>query len=195
MSYRLRLSRPAGWFGVLAAGCLLAFAPAASAAITRVSTDPFGNTSSQHATELEPDTFASGQTVLSAFQVGRFFDGGATDIGFARSTDGGSTWSSGFLPGLTATSNTGGTTGAPYERVSDASVAHDATNGAWLVSSIPITSTGLVPTVFVSRSTDGGASFGAPVSIPPPPARSVNLDKNWSACDNTSPSPRTISST
>jgi hypothetical protein len=187
MSYRLRLSRPAGWFGVLAAGGLLAFAPAASAAITRVSTDPFLNTSSQHATELEPDTFASGQTVLSAFQVGRFFDGGATDIGFARSTDGGSTWSSGFLPGLTATSGAGGTTGAPYERVSDASVAHDATNGAWLVSSIPITSTGLVPTVFVSRSSDGGVSFGAPVSIPPPPARSVNLDKNWSACDNTSP--------
>ena len=38
----------------------------------------------------------------SAFQVGRFFDGGATDIGFATSADGGVTWDdAGFLPGLT----------------------------------------------------------------------------------------------
>jgi hypothetical protein len=52
--------------------------------LTRVSSDPFTNTTSQHATELEPDTFSSGSTVVSAFQVGRFFSGGATDIGFAN---------------------------------------------------------------------------------------------------------------
>jgi len=34
---------------------------------------------------------------VSAFQVGRFFNGGSSDIGFATSTDGGKTFSSAFL--------------------------------------------------------------------------------------------------
>lgn len=41
--------------------------------ITRISTDPFSNVSSQHATEVEPSLFASGLTIVSAFQSGRFF--------------------------------------------------------------------------------------------------------------------------
>src|SRR4051794_41972844 len=66
-----------------AATCLGAVVPSASAAVvlTRVSSDPFNNPTSQHATELEPDTFAHGSTVVGAFQVGRFFNGGASDIG------------------------------------------------------------------------------------------------------------------
>src|SRR4051812_7832073 len=168
---------------------LVASPAAANAPLTRISSDPFANTTSQHATEVEPDTFANGSTIVSAFQVGRFFDGGGTDIGFSRSTDGGSTWTSGFLPGLTATSGLQGSTGAAYERVSDASVAYDAKHATWLVSSIPITFSGNVPTVFVSRSTDGGATWREPVSIPPPPVRQVDLDKNWTVCDNTASSP------
>src|SRR3954451_4228121 len=74
----------------------------ANVPLTRVSADPFANPTSQHATEVEPDTFASGATVVAAFQVGRFFDGGATDIGFVRSGDGGVSWGTpGFLPGMT----------------------------------------------------------------------------------------------
>src|SRR3954449_2123196 len=88
----------------LAAAALLGAGPAhARAAVTRVSQDPFNNATSQHATEVEPDTFASGNTVVAAFQVGRFFDGGSSDIGWARSADGGATWSTlSFLPGLTS---------------------------------------------------------------------------------------------
>ncbi|MEA2409685.1 MAG: hypothetical protein QOC77_246, partial [Thermoleophilaceae bacterium] len=158
----------------------------ANVPITKISADPFVNTTSQHATEVEPDTFANGSTVVSAFQVGRFFNGGGTDIGTARSTDGGATWGTpSFLPGLTATSGIGGASGAPYERVSDASVAFDRRHNTWLVSSIPLEfNTLTVPTVFVSRSTDGGATWGNPVSIPPPPTK-VDLDKNWTVCDNT----------
>jgi len=58
----------------------------------RVSSDPSTNPSSQHATEVEPDTFAHHGTVVAAFQVGRFVTGSATDIGFVRSGDGGTTW-------------------------------------------------------------------------------------------------------
>jgi hypothetical protein len=185
--------RTASLGALVAATALAAVSPAhANLPITRISTDPFTNSTSQHATEVEPDTFASGSTVVSAFQVGRFFDGGATDIGFARSTDGGSTWTHDSLPGLTATSGIPGSTGGPFERVSDASVAFDARHNTWLVSSIPLEPGSLtVPTVFISRSTTGGASWTDPVSTPPPavPATKVDLDKNWTVCDNTTTSP------
>jgi hypothetical protein len=160
---------------------------AANVPLTRVSTDGFTNATSQHATEVEPDTFAAGRTVVSAFQVGRFFNGGATDIGFARSGDGGATWgTAGFLAGTT--SSAGFST--PFERVSDASVAFDAAHGVWLISSIPILPNTAVPTVFVHRSTDDGRTFDPkPVQLPPPASNSVNLDKNWTVCDNTRTSP------
>ncbi|HEY8625951.1 MAG TPA: sialidase family protein [Solirubrobacteraceae bacterium] len=176
---------------LLSALAALTFAASASAnvALTRISTDPFTNTTSQHATEVEPDTFANGSTVVTAFQVGRFFNGGGSDIGFATSTDGGATWpTSGFLPGLTSTSRLGGTTGAPFERVSDASVAFDALHGTWLVSSIPITSSLGVPNVFVNRSIDGGVTWSDLASIPAPTANKISLDKNWTVCDNSSTS-------
>src|SRR6476659_4658815 len=70
----------------------------ANVALTRVSSDPFtygpANDGAQvsHATEVEPDTFAHGSTVVGAFQVARVFDGGAVDIGVARSSNGGRTW-------------------------------------------------------------------------------------------------------
>src|SRR4051794_4507211 len=179
--------------GALAAGVLLALPAAATAnvPVTAISHDPFANTTSQHATEVEPDTFSNGSTIVSAFQVGRFFNGGGTDIGFSRSTDGGATWSSGFLPGLTATSGIGGATGAPFERVSDASVAYDKRHNTWLISSIPLEfSTTNVPTVFVNRSTDGGATWTGPVRTPDPAGTNkVDLDKNWTVCDNTTSSP------
>jgi hypothetical protein len=107
---------------------LLAFnTPAAHAAIpqTQIITDPFTNTTSQHKSVVEPDTFAFGNTIVSAAQDGRFFDGGGSDIGYATSTDGGSTWIQGTLPGIT--NNNGGT--GTFQRVSDASVAYDTTSG------------------------------------------------------------------
>jgi hypothetical protein len=182
-----------GLFGGLAVAAVLALAApaAANAALTKISSDPFTNTTSQHRTEVEPDTFANGSTVVSAFQVGRFFNGGSSDVGWATSADGGTTWTHGFLSGLTATSGLPGGTGSSFERVSDASVAYDAKAGVWLVSSIPIESNLVVPTVFVNRSDDAtGTTWSSdPASIPPPVANKVNLDKNWTVCDNHSGSP------
>ncbi len=60
--------------------------------LTKVSTDPFTDTDAQHATEVEPDTFANGNTIVSAYQVGRVFGGGSSDLGWSTSTDGGATW-------------------------------------------------------------------------------------------------------
>lgn len=173
----------------LAALSLLAAAAPAAAAVplTRVSTDPFANPTSQHATEVEPDTFAANGTVVATFQVGRFFNGGATDIGFVRSGDGGATWGApGFLADTTFSA---GFATSEFERVSDASVAYDAAHGVWLISSIPLRPDTSVPTVFVNRSTDDGRTFGAPVRMPPPVSNSVDLDKNWTVCDNSTASP------
>jgi hypothetical protein len=147
-----------------------------------VSTDPFTNATSQHQTEVEPDTFANGNTIVATFQVGRFFNGGGTDIGFARSGDSGATWTSGMLPGMTFTSGAA----SPFERVSDPSVAYDAAHGTWLISSLPILPNVASPTVFVNRSTDDGRTWSTPVSIPPPVSNSIDLDKNWTVCDNVS---------
>jgi hypothetical protein len=172
---------------VAVAAAMLVAAPAARANVplTRVSADPFANPTSQHATEVEPDTFANGATVVAAFQVGRFFNGGATDIGFSRSGDGGTSWSAGFLPGMTFSSGAA----SPFERVSDASVAYDAAHATWLISSIPLLPSTAVPTVFVNRSTDDGRTWTTPVQIPPPIANRVDLDKNWTVCDNGAASP------
>jgi hypothetical protein len=176
--------------GLAAAATFLVLGAAASAAVplTRVSADPFANSASQHATEVEPDTFANGSTVVAAFQVGRIFNGGGADIGFARSADGGSTWTSSFLPGLTAVAGSYADPSSPFGAVSDASVAYDAKHAVWLISSIPITPT-IVPTVDVSRSTDDGVTFGDAVQIPAPATKKVDLDKNWTVCDNHVSSP------
>jgi hypothetical protein len=161
---------------VLAAGPALANVP-----LTPVSSDPFTNPTSQHRTEVEPDTFAFGTTIVSAFQVGRFFDGGGSAIGFATSTNGGASWTSGFLPGITKFFG-----GGTFDRASDPAVTFDAQDNVWMISSLALSEAGGVhgAAVVTSRSTNGGLTWSNPVTT----ATGSNLDKNWIACDNTSSS-------
>ena len=63
--------------------------------VTQISTDTFTNSTSQHETEVEPASYSFGSTIVSVFQIGRFTDGGASDIGFSTSTNGGTTWTHG----------------------------------------------------------------------------------------------------
>src|SRR6266566_7616701 len=157
---------------------------AAGEHVIQISRDPFTNPDSQHQTEVEPDTFAFGNTIVTAFQQGRFFDGGASDIGFATSTNGGETFVHGSLPGSTVNSTPPNPT---YGRGSDASVAFDAKHHVWLISWLGIknASTGPVDVV-VNRSTNGGLTWGTPVVVN---ASGHFNDKNWTVCDNTPSSP------
>lgn len=148
----------------------------ANVTVTQVSQDIFTDAQAQHNTEVEPDTFASGSTIVSAFQVGRVSGGGASDIGWATSTNGGATWTHGYLPGITA--NVGG----PFGQASDASVAYDPKLNVWLISSLGIS--GSAVDVLTSRSTDGGLTWSNPVTT----ATGAN-DKNWVVCDGTASSP------
>ncbi len=154
----------------------------ASAGLLQLSSDTFTNPDSQHATEVEPDTFAAGSTLVSAFQVGRFSNGGASDIGFATSTNGGKSFSKGFLPGTTVNSTPPG----PYARASDASVAFDAKHNVWLISYLGIVNPSGPVDVDVSRSTDGGLTWSAPVVVN---NDGHFNDKNWTVCDDTASSP------
>jgi hypothetical protein len=176
---RARLASVIGLLAVPAALTLALATPGAAYAnvtVTQVSQDIFTDAQAQHNTEVEPDTFVSGSTIVSAFQVGRVSGGGSSDIGWATSTDGGATWTHGYLPDLTT--NTGGTFG----QASDASVAFDPKHNVWLISSLGIS--GSTVDVVTSRSTDGGLTWGNPVIT----ATGSN-DKNWIVCDGTASSP------
>jgi hypothetical protein len=151
------------------------------ATLTQMSSDPFTVGPGQHATEVEPHMVANGSTLVAAFQTGRIAPGGSTDIGWATSTDGGSTWSHGFLPGLTKGEGTG-----PYDAASDPAVAFDAKHGVWMIASLPISNTKQTPAVVVSRSTDGGFTWENPVSVD---VNAISSDKNWIVCDSWVSSP------
>src|SRR5690349_11123882 len=130
---------------VLGAGVVGAFAAAgvAHAAATPISTDPFtqasckANALTNHHTEVEPDTFANGSTIVAAFQVGRIYDGGACAIGFSTSTNNGASWTSGLLPGLTKYAG-----GGTFARATDAAVAYDAQDNVWMISSLVLNEAG-----------------------------------------------------
>ena len=149
----------------------------------RLSRDPYTTPESQHESEAEPDSFTYGSTTVSVFQVGRRFDGGATNIGYAVSTDDGRTWRSGFLPGLTSASVPPG----PYPRASDPVVAYDAAHGTWIASTLAIRGGGTGLTI--NRSPDGLSWGTALVAVEEPARRDISFDKNWIACDNGSSSP------
>ena len=146
--------------------------------LVKLSKDTFKNGDSEHKTEVEPHTFAWGSTIVSAFQVARVFGGGGADIGFATSTDGGQTWTSGYLPGLTVNYKNGS-----FSAASDPAVAYDAKHGVWMISSLPVQNDN-PEAVATSISTDG-IHWGKPIIVD----ASGSDDKNWIVCDNTPTSP------
>jgi hypothetical protein len=181
----MRRRRAALAFGVaLTAALVLTLAAGATIPVIKIATDPFTNASSQHKTVVEPDSFFFGSTGVAAAQAGRFNDGGASGIVFARSVDNGVSYTSGTLPGITVFQNPPGT----FARVSDPSVAHDRSHGVWMVSSLALDANITGAAVIVSRSTNGGATWGNPVTVRNAGA-GEDFDKNWSVCDNTTTSP------
>src|SRR5512132_2383611 len=76
----------------------LALTAVAFASVNSIGTDPFtqatchGSSTTNHHANVEPDSFSNGSTIVTAYQVGRIYDGGACAIGFSTSTDNGNTW-------------------------------------------------------------------------------------------------------
>jgi hypothetical protein len=153
----------------------------------QISADPFTQTTcaasatTNHHTEVEPDTYSNGSTIVATFQVGRVFDGGSCDIGFATSANNGGTWANGLLPGTTHFATPAG----PYDRISDPSVAFDASHGKWLIASLALTGASGAAVLVSQSTTTSGTAWNNPVTV----HAQSGVDKNWIACDNTSTSP------
>ncbi|MGV9378645.1 sialidase family protein [Nonomuraea sp. NPDC003707] len=179
-------ARRRGIGGLLTLVLLLVPLPALASSevlpLTELGTAPQAAATGQPGTQAGPDTFQAGTTIVTAQQIGRFFDGGASGIAYATSADNGATWARGVLPGIT-------TSGGGYGRASDPSVAYDARHGVWLISSLALTDQDGVTgaAVLTSRSADGGLTWGDPVTTAV--AGGGDLDKSWVACDNGARSP------
>jgi len=167
-----------------AALCLVIVSVVSAAGIvaTPISDDPYTNTSSQHRTQVEPDSFAFGSTIVAVTQSGRFVNGGgASNIMFSTSQNGGRTWTTGGLPGTTVYQ------GGPWPRISDPSIAYDPEHDVWLALGLGINSGGSGHILLVNRSTDGGLTWSNPVTAAESPG--TFWDKTWIACDTWASSP------
>jgi hypothetical protein len=129
----------------------------------------------QHETQVEPDSYAYGSTIVTVFQSGRYTGGGAANIGFSTSRNSGRTWRWGILPGLSVYSTPPGESFL----ITDPVVTYDAAHRWWIAATLG-GSFG-VSELLISRSRDG-VTWNMPVRA----ARSMSdeYDKEWIACDN-----------
>jgi len=149
--------------------------------VVRVSRDvvPPDTSGAQAETEAEPFLAidpASESRLLAGFQEGRFADGGARALTLAVSTDGGGSWRNAVVPALTQL------TGGPWQRASDPWVAFGPDHRAYHLA-IGFDETRPDNEVVVSTSTDGGATWGEPVTVHRPPGVDFD-DKEAMAVDN-----------
>ena len=135
-------------------------------------------------TLVEPDVAVSPlnpDIAVAAAHDGRYPDGGAVDISYAWTHDGGATWHHAPLPGITKSA------GGTWDRASDPVVAFGP-DGSVYISVLAI-SLDCPSGVTVSRSTDGGKTFGAPVLAHYSASCDYSDDKNFLAIDNGRHSP------
>jgi hypothetical protein len=152
---------------VLAATVLvLAAAGAASttSSLKRVSIDSIVDGIGLHQSETQPSlaTAPGSKTLVSAFEVGRVFDGGSSAVGWSTTVNGGKSWKHGLLPDTVQAGGPSSGSIFPLWRGADPAAAYDARHGKWLVESRGLASTGGVLGIVVNSSTTG-TSWSAPV--------------------------------
>ncbi len=134
-------------------------------------------------TQVEPDIAVDpnqSNRVVATFQQDRFPDGGSVDPGFASSADGGKTWTTGNLPGLTTQ------VGGQFDRASDPAAAFGP-DGAAYITTLPFDAADCLNGIYVSRSDDGGVTWNDPVLVQSD--CTAFDDKNWIAVDTFPSSP------
>ena len=188
MGTRLR----SGILCAVLAGALAAAAPAAGATVSRVlrvgeiaHQDVAPEPGSEPDTLVEPDVAVSpvdSRIAVAAAHDGRFPDGAAVDISYAWTHDGGRTWHHAPVPGLTTA------VGGTFGRASDPVVAFGP-DGTVYLSTLLVDIPGCNSAVAVSRSVDGGATFGRPVLVHSSTSCAYSDDKNWLVADTWPHSP------
>src|SRR5437868_2414776 len=128
--------------------------------------------------QAEPDiarAVGDDNFLAAVFQEGRFTtNGGAVDCGYSISHDGGLTWTRALIPNLTMTS------GGSYFRATDPVVAFDLSSNVYLETLVATDPQFITGAVVVSKSTNGGATFGSPV-VAFQPGNNFFPDKEWMA--------------
>jgi len=158
---------------------LTAGGAAPASGLTRVSQDKIVDSIGYHQIEVQPALASApaSKTLVSAFEVGRAYNGGASAIGWATSPDGGKGWKHGLLP-LTVAA---GAQSSVY-RGADPSVAYDARHARWLIAATGLGSTANTLGLFVSSSPDG-TKWSPPVTAHAADTGDTPA-KAWIACDN-----------
>jgi hypothetical protein len=115
-------------------------------------------------TEVEPFVAVNPtnpSNIIGAYQQDRWNDGGARGLVASRSTNGGTSWAQSFAA-FSACS--GGTGPNAYERASDPWVTFDPTGNAYQIS-LSVSDQQETSAILVSKSTDGGATWGSPTTL------------------------------
>lgn len=116
--------------------------------------------------------------LVATFQEGRFTDGGAVDCGYSVTRDGGLSWTRALIPNLTTV------VGGPYSRATDPVAGIDLEGRVFLCTEGATSTDFSEGVIVVSRSTDGGTTFGSPVVVFAPASSSDFPDKGWMAVNN-----------
>ncbi|HUR60531.1 MAG TPA: sialidase family protein, partial [Opitutaceae bacterium] len=147
----------------------------------RIGDDPAALLPTQRG-QAEPHIYRSAANpdlLLSCFQEGRFaVDGGALSCGYGVSRDGGLTWTRALIPQLTTTS------GGPYRRATDPVAAIGPQGDLYLNTLGSIDNAFGLAAVVVSRSTNDGTNWSAPVVVFQSPNTQTMPDKNWLAVND-----------
>ncbi|MEY2603605.1 MAG: hypothetical protein QOH31_1386, partial [Verrucomicrobiota bacterium] len=129
--------------------------------------------------QAEPDiarSLSNDDFLVATFQEGRFTtSGGSVDLGYSTSHDGGLTWTRALIPNLTQA------VGGPYFRATDPVVAFDLNNNVYISTDAATDSNFGNSVIAVTKSTDGGMTFGPPMVAFKPANNLVFPDKEWIA--------------
>jgi hypothetical protein len=139
----------------------------------------------------EPDTLVEPHVAVDPLQPhtavavahdGRYPDGGAVDISYSWTRDGGAHWQHAPVPYLTTA------VGGVYDRSSDPVVQFGPDGTAYL-STLLFDLPACPTAVAVSKSVDGGATWGRPVLVHASNSCNYSDDKNWLVIDSSPSSP------
>jgi hypothetical protein len=115
-------------------------------------------------TEVEPFVAVNPtnpNNIIGVFQQDRWNDGGARGLVASRSTDGGTSWAESFAA---FSACAGGTGPNAYERASDPWVTFDPAGNAYQIS-LSVSDLQETSAILVSKSTNGGATWGPPTTL------------------------------
>jgi BNR repeat protein len=119
--------------------------------------------------------------LVAAWQQDRWSNGGASGIVSAVSRDGGRTWARSIAP-LSRCAGGDPSNGGDYQRASDPWVAI-APDGTVYEASLSFDRSSPAAAILVSRSTDGGASWGPPTTLARDDDPDVTVDKEAITAD------------